>query len=59
LFQVREIVIHKSYEGKSSDFQADIAVVALEKKLKLNVNVLPVCFSGSVDKTEKGEVGQV
>ncbi len=52
-------MIHKSYEGKSSDFQADIAVVALEKKLKLNVNVLPVCFSGSVDKTEKGEVGQV
>jgi len=57
LLQVREIVLHESYEGASLGYSADIAVMAVDD-VKLSNTVLPACFGG-VDETEVGALGEV
>ncbi len=58
VFQVREILIHDSFQG-SDDFQADIALLSLESKVELSLFVIPACYSSHVDLVEKDAIGEV
>ena len=59
VYQVKEIVLHKSYGGSSNDFQSDIALIRLTEPVQIKPNILPICLSKSEGLARVGEVGHV
>lgn len=60
VLQAKDILVHDKYVGQSHQFDVDIALIVLEKRVELSDFIMPACLDWRGDmKPEYGEEGVV